>query len=126
MESTEELAEIEKQLNDLMSMTDKAQQCLSTLSISLATQTFDLESQSILITPVLQTLLEDMNFSSLTLTVGPFLTALNGYLVSKKLVDQNDYEVILTDILRDAFNFEVGIVKVPFVTLLSHIPVMNK
>jgi hypothetical protein len=124
-DASDDLADIEKQLTELMAMTDAAHQHLSTLTVSLATETFSFEDQPVATTAAMVKLLEEMSICA-PLTVEYFLKGLNVYIISRGLVDRCDYEVYLNDILREGLQFEPGIVKVPYATLLSHIPLANK
>lgn len=66
--------------------------------------------------------LTHLSLSEENLTLGRFLKALNTYLVHKELVDLNDLEIYVPPTLKSALNMDASLVKVPYATVLWHIP----
>jgi hypothetical protein len=101
---------------------------LDSMQRALEYKSFSLENLSIRLREDVSTssamsrFLTDLSLSEDTLTLGLFLKALNTHLVRNELVDLNDLEIYVPSYLKEAFNMEPSLEKVPYATVLWHIP----
>ncbi len=101
---------------------------LDSMQRALDRQSFSLEHlpirirEDVLDEEALLQFLQHLSLAPETLTLGLFLKALNTYLIQSELVDLNDLEIYLSPLVKQAMNMDSTLRKVPYATLLWHIP----
>ena len=122
---------LESQIRTLCETSNFLSHRLDTIQRLLEQDTFELETQPIKLYPgkhivSVKRLLDTLNLTDDTLTLGDFLRALNRYLIHNDLVDLNDLQIILSPLIASAFQKAPGLKKIPYPLLLTALPKMFK
>ena len=118
---------LEEQLLKLSDLVDVVSYRLDSMQRALHHNSFTLEHQPITIRDTesassTRFLLETLKCPEENLTLGVFLKHLNTYLLHTELVDLNDLEIYLTPVLISGLHIDGTARKVPYASLLWHIP----